>query len=86
MNRNNRETIHNYATFFGLKTESIDREPNRSVIVTATKTSTIPKQSVLQSIQINHDDLRPKQPSICRFKTASEEESQTKRIINHFDD
>ncbi|KPM11413.1 transcriptional repressor NF-X1-like protein [Sarcoptes scabiei] len=76
MNRNNRETIHNYATFFGLKTESIDREPNRSVIVTATKTSTIPKQSVLQSIQINHDDLRPKQPSICRFKTASEEEKK----------
>ena len=82
MNRNGREIIHNYAAVFGCKTESIDREPNRSVIVTAVKTSSIPEISLLEAVNIDANQMRPKQ-SVVKVKTASEE-NKDKKVIDYF--
>lgn len=83
MNRNNREIIHNYAAAFGLKSSSVDAEPNRSVIVTAVKTSTIPEISLLETVNVDTNLLRPKQ-SVVKVKTSSEENKDKKSHIDYF--
>lgn len=84
MNKDCRRTIHDYATHFGIKTESIDQEPNRSIIITANKQSSVPKITLLESVNIDVRELRPKK-SVVKYKTASEE-NKNKKTINYFDD
>lgn len=83
MNRTAREIIHNYAAYFGFKTESVDREPNRSVIVTAVKTSALPEVSLLEAINVDVSQLRPKQ-SVVKAKLSSEENKDKKEVIDYF--
>ncbi|XP_017485677.1 PREDICTED: protein shuttle craft-like [Rhagoletis zephyria] len=82
MNRNAREILHNMAAVFGCKSESVDREPNRSIIVTASKTSFIPEVSLLEAINVDANQLRPKQ-SVVKVKTSSEE-NKDKKVIDYF--
>jgi len=37
MNRDKRTVIHEYSDHFGVQSESFDEEPNRNVVVTASK-------------------------------------------------
>lgn len=82
MNRKQREIIHCYSAHFGCKTESVDREPNRSVVVTAGKASFIPTVSLLQAVNIDSNQFKPKQ-SIVKVKLSSEE-NKDRKIVDNF--
>lgn len=83
MNRDNRSIIHGYAEYFCLKTKSVDKEPNRSVVVTADITSFVPPQSIFDAIGVKIASLRPN-PSVVKYKLASEE-NQEKKKIDYFE-
>ena len=87
MSRVNRQIIHHYAESMGLKTESIDQEPNRSVMIKANKLSSIPARSLLQVIGIDIKKIVKPKEFVVTAKTASEEQAMRKKvIIDYFND
>lgn len=84
MNKINREVIHHLSDYYGLTSQSFDREPNRNVIVTASKTSKLPEVTLLDSINIDGGNNSKTISIVKAMTSSSEQQQQNKKTIDYF--
>lgn len=84
MNKINREVIHHLSDYYGLTSQSFDREPNRNVIVTASKTSKLPEVTLLDSVNIDGGSTSKAFTVVKAMTSSSEQQQQNKKMIDYF--